>query len=177
MPAQGMSTGHSKWSCMGRRERLSQGDRLVRVTAADVSQTGVPGGVALLDWLHGAAGAADTRAAPVLARLFTAAWRPFGEHLERWLFAGAPLPPSAPFAGPGPAHLAAWLPPDGDAPLGSAWVRTDAASHRRPGSTHVDPLSAGSAVWKRGCGACTGALPAGEVGCAAGWQGGNVPTC
>ena len=92
----------------------------------DGTRTGAPGGVALLDWLHGAVGGADARAAPVLARLFRAAWRPFGEQLEAWLFTAAPLAPSAPFVAPAPTQLRGWLPADdGDEDAsGGAWVRS-----------------------------------------------------
>ena len=92
------------------------------------AKPGLPGGVALLDRLHAAVGAADARAAPVLACLFRAAWRPYAEALERWLFTGSVVPPSGPFMGPAPAQLRGWLPAGGDTSPRSTWVSASSVS-------------------------------------------------
>jgi hypothetical protein len=67
--------------------------------------------VELLDRLHALMQAADAAAAPLLRRLFLAAFRPFAECLESWVFRpGAATPSASAFCEDLPFDLQSLLP-------------------------------------------------------------------
>ena len=76
-------------------------------------------GAELLDHLHAHLEAADVAAVPLLRRLLLAAYRPYAEQLDGWLFRPATcLPRSSAFCAQLPAHFASLLPKTASAQVG-----------------------------------------------------------
>lgn len=77
------------------------------------------GGTQLLDHLHAQLETANAGEAPLLRRLLLAAYQPYAEHLEDWLFRpGTCMPPASAFAAAVPANLTSLLPH-----AAASWVR------------------------------------------------------